>query len=291
MQEHFHEDPYAHQYEAGAAFGPVSKEARQIILEKDQRLVNEIKKSGGFDTYVDRNPEVLDAFTDKKPFLCCMDERTGEGTIRIPGSGIGIEDPKDRELFKARLTAAGVEGVYSHDQCGAVNIYAKKNRIDDPRQAAIEFSQNLAAELGVKYLGHLKNSGGHPGGTVYYDTTGRLDTGSAIWQQKMPTGFSVSRNFLNSDEAKDALILAVKIAFGAKGHGAESFTTEHPLTLVGISDEFRESEENFTSDSLRRELEDCYEDIIAAVPEAEGKIAIDGISLPEEIEEDEMMVA
>ena len=292
MNDFSPEFSYEHQYTSGAAFGPASERAKNAIREHDRQIMSEIQRTGGFESYVDEHPEVLTAFTDRKPFLCCMDERTSEGTIHVPGSGIGIEGEEEKNGFKERLQAAGVEGVYSHEGCGAFKLYAEKNGIANTRESAEAHTKKLAEDLGIEYKGFLKTSGEHPGGAVYYDTTGRLDSGSLIWQKNMPTGFTISRSFLSPTEAKAAMVLAVKIAFGEKGHGHESFSEKHPLTLVGISDAFHKTiTEDFTQEFIRRELETCYEEIVAAIPEARGKIFIDGLALPEKIEGEERVAA
>ncbi len=275
---------HEHQFEAGVPFGPATERARDIVLEADRRIAEEIDKVGGMEAYAALHPELKDSFTNERPFLCCMDERTARGTIHVPGSGILLEGPQAQAEFVQRLKDAGVEGIYSHDKCGAAKAYADKHGIDDYDAAAIAYSKDLAMQLGVEYKGHLKTSGEHPGRVVYYDATGHVDTGSRLWQEKMPTGFTVSRNVLDRKEAREALVLAVKIAFGHHGYGPEFFSDKDPLQLIWIADPLAS---DVSSDDLRRELEKSYEEIFAAVPEAKGKIRIDGFTAPAREEEEQ----
>lgn len=242
---------------------------------------------GGMEQYVESQPELAEAFKEQGRDLCCMDERTAKGMLNVPGSGILLEGDDAQTEYRKRLHDAGVEGVYSHDGCGAAKQYAKEHGIEDYNAAAIAYAQDLAAKLGVAYRGHLKTSGDHPGRVVYYDTTGRVNRGSRIWQEKMPTGFGISRNVLSAQEAMDALVLAVKISFGEHGYRPKSFTEEDPLSLIFVADP---ADERTTGGELERELEACYQAILKEVPEAEGKIRIEGFPAPP-IEEKEAEAA
>ena len=116
-----------------------------------------------------------------------------------------------------------------------------------------------------------------------------MNRNTQVWQEKMPTGFAVSRNVLSHEEAIDALVLAVKIAFGEHGYGPEYFSEIDPLSLVYVmreSQDFAQSEE-----MLRKELEDCYEKIVEEIPEARGKIYIEGFRVPEATAEEILEVA
>jgi hypothetical protein len=183
-----------------------------------------------------------------------------------------IEGDTGQEEFGHRLKAAGVDGVYSHDECGAAKAYAKEHGIKDHNQAAIEYAKQLAEKLGVEYKGHLKTSGEHPGRVVYYDATNRLDTSLQVWQEKMPTGFTVTRGVLDQKMAREALVLGAKIAFSEHGYGPKFFSKEDPLTLIYVTDS-----EALSSEELQVELEKCYEEIVATIPEAKDKISIDGM--------------
>ena len=273
---------YEHHYPEGVAFGPASERAREILMEADREILREMDEMGGVENYLDAHPELLEAFTADKPFLCCMDERTAKGTIHVPGSGIGIEGDVAQQAFKDRLKDAEVQGVYSHDGCGAAKIFAEKHGITDFNEAAIQYAQDLAAKLGIPYSGHLKTSGEHPGRAVYYDATGTLDKGNKIWQEKMPTGFAVSRNVLGQHEALEALVLAVQIALGDHGPGAGRFTKEDPLTLMSIGFEPSAQSLSYITDkeNLQSELQLCYERIIETYPDARDRIKIQGFSIP-----------
>lgn len=261
-------------FKAGVQFGPATEQAKKILMREDLKLFDEITEAGGWDEYIERHPELVECFSQEKPYLCCMDERTAKGSIHVPGSGILLEGEEAQAAFRQRLQAENCKGVYSHDSCGAVKLYAQQHQIKDYNQAAQIYARELARTLGVEYMGHLKTSGEHPGRAVYFDATGRLDTGSATWQEKMPTGFTVTRSALSPKEAMESVILGVKIAFSEHGYGPNMFSEKDPMTLVVIG---RDAKETMR---LELELQGELAQIIAAVPAAEGKIRVDGFTEP-----------
>ena len=268
----------------GVPFGPTTETAKEILREEDKRLLREIAKVGGMERYIQNHPEFnKDFFNKEKRCLCCMDERTAKGTLNLPGSGILIEGEKAQEAFRQRLQEAEIEGVYSHDGCGAAKLYAKEHGINDPNKAAVEYAQNLALKLGIEYKGHLKTSGDHPGRVVYYDTTGYLNRESPVWQEKMPTGFAISRHVLNEREGMDALLLAVKIAFSEHGEGFGRFTESDPLSLVYVLPD-TQADQALTQQQLQQELERCYQKLVEELPQIKGKIRIEGFHAPAPVE-------
>ena len=283
---------YERHFSEGAFFGPKTERARDIIFAADKAILKEILRVGGMETYTHQHPELAEAFTDKEACLCCMDERAGKGTLHVPGSGIGIEGEEAQAAFRNSLKEAGIKGVYSHDKCGAAKLYAEKHGIEDYDVAAISYTQDLARKLGVEYKGHVKTSGEHPGRVVYFDTTGELKNGSAVWQEKMPTGFVISRTVLNEQEARDALVLAVKIAFSDHGYGPKFFSEEDPLSLVYIAKPSLDiPQEGFSKEQLQEELRSCYQQILREIPEAAGKIHLDGFTAPDRSLENKELAA
>ncbi|MBI4599251.1 hypothetical protein HY734_03600 [Candidatus Uhrbacteria bacterium] len=287
---------YRDQFEAAVPFGPKTERAKDLIHAYDARILEEMESVGGVASYVERYPELEDAFTDEKPCLCCMDERRAAGTFRVPGSGILLKD-EEKAAFRAELKAVGIKQVYTHTGCGAVQAFAAAHpelstgKTDD--EIARAYGTTLAAELGIEYGGHAKISGDHPGRAAYYDATGRLDTGNAAWQEWMPAGFSITRRILTAEQAMDALVLAVKIAFSEQyeAEGALSddqvkksglaFTKENPFALIYVAKPGESGvDSTFSADVLRAELERCRAAIEAAVPESAGKIRIDGFTAP-----------
>ncbi|MBI2473628.1 hypothetical protein HYV70_03690 [Candidatus Uhrbacteria bacterium] len=274
---------YKPHFGEGIPFGPSTERAKEILREEDKRLLREIANVGGMERYLQSHPEFnKDFFTKEKRCLCCMDERTAKGTLNLPGSGIMIEGEEAQEAFRQRLQEAKIEGVYSHDGCGASKLYAKEHGIDDPNKAAVDYAKDLALKLGIEYKGHLKTSGDHPGRVVYYDTTGYLNRESPIWQEKMPTGFAISRHVLNEREGMDALLLAVKIAFSEHGEGFGRFTESDPLSLIYVLAQ-SEERQNITEQQLQNELHKCYQTLEEEFPQIKGKIRIEGFhaSVPE----------
>ena len=269
---------HEHQFGIAAPFGPETERAKEILNELDRNLLRTIREQGGMDAYLTSHPELHDSFNSQNHDLCCMDERTASGSLSTPGSGILIEGEEAQNAYAERLKAAGIEGVYSHNECGAAILYAKEHGIEDANQAAVAYAQDLAQRLGVAYKGHLKASGVHPGRVVYYDTTGSINRGSPVWQEKMPTGYAISRNVLSEQEAQDALILAVKIAFGDAGYGPTAFTQSDPLSLIYVARPSETVPDSKTS--LEQELLKAYERIEREIPEAKGKIDLQGFTAP-----------
>lgn len=265
-------------FRSGVQFGPATERAKKILMQEDLKLFDQITEAGGWDEYMEGHPELAECFTQEKPYLCCMDERTAKGSIHVPGSGILLEGEEAQAEFRKRLQAENCKGVFSHDNCGAVKLYAQQHGIKDYNQAAQIYARELARSLDVEYLGHLKTSGEHPGRAVYFDATGRLDTGSAVWQEKMPTGFTVTRGALSPKEAMESVILGVKIAFSEHGYGPNMFSEKDPMTLVVIG---RDAQETM---QLQMELQAELPQILAAVPSAEGKIRVDGFTEPSKTE-------
>ena len=277
---------YRSHFGEGIPFGPTTERAKEILREEDKRLLREIAKEGGMERYIQEHPEFKSVFfTKEKRCLCCMDERTAKGTLNLPGSGIMIEGEEAQKAFQQRLKEAQIEGVYSHDQCGAAKLYAKDHHIADPNEAAVAYAKDLALKLGIEYKGHLKTSGDHPGRVVYYDTTGYLNRESATWQEHMPTGFAISRHVLNEREGMNALLLAVKIAFSEHGEGFGRFTESDPLSLVYVLPD-TQADQALTQQQLQQELERCYQKLVEELPQIKGKIRIEGFHAPAPVEEE-----
>lgn len=265
-------------FRSGVPFGPATERAKKILLREDLKILDKITAAGGLEEYVQAHPELGDCFTNEKPYVCCMDERTAKGSIHIPGSGILIEQKSAQADFLLRLKAEGCRGVYSHDNCGAVKLYATQHGLTDYNSAAKEYAKQLSQQLGVEYLGHLKTSGEHPGRAVYIDATGRLDTGSPVWQETMPTGFAVTRGALSATQALESVMLGIKIAFGEHGYGPNMFSDKDPMTLVVIGQDAKETQ------ALQTELLNELPQIIAAIPAAAGKIKVAGFTRPSSTE-------
>ncbi len=103
-----------------------------------------------FGNYIKGLDNLKDAFKSKDRSLRCIDEGC-RGSIRLAGSGILYQD-------KAKSVLSGkIDGIYSHDQCGAAAIYARQNNLDLSKddEYGIEWSKKLAKEMGVPYKGHI----------------------------------------------------------------------------------------------------------------------------------------
>jgi hypothetical protein len=206
--------------------------------------------------------KILDsAFDLKDRRMRCMDEGTAGG-LHLAGSGI-LLDMASAEKFAHE---SGVDGIYSHEECGAAKLYAQKENLDEgfADDYGREWAKALAEKMKVPYLGHIeigsmkRPAGLHVAVTAYYDGTGRFDNSEV---EELPAGFVISRKFLDPDYAKKELAVAVSIAFG--GHGfANKFSKETPFAVVILA----ESEEQ--ADLLKQEA-------VSEIVQYEDRVKID----------------
>jgi len=214
----------------------------------------------GMEKYTSTIPNLKQAFELKDRSLRCIDEGT-PGGLHCAGSGILMDESVAVEEFKK----AGVDGIYSHEECGAAGIYAKQKGLDPAKsdEYGIDFAKRLAKKLNVPYKGHIgiaemaRPSGLHVARVSYYDGTGKFDPSKA---KDLPNGFVVDRNHHSKEYALQEMKVSINIALGSHGFG-EKFTTEQPFMLIAVGDE-----------NLKKELEP-----LAA--EFSGRVKIDGFTL------------
>ncbi|MDO8493259.1 MAG: hypothetical protein Q7S19_01805 [bacterium] len=205
--------------------------------QESQALFSTIHRMG-LRSYLEGLSNLSEAFNLQDRSVRCIDEGT-PGGIHIAGSGI-LLDTKDNEAKLVRvieeLRGAGVDGVYSHEGCGAAALYAEKV-MDNPAGAkdyAIKWAEELASELGVPYRGHIEKLSRpkefHNARIAYFDGSGKFDP---FRIKDIPDGFIVSRYYLDRDYAKEELAIALSIAFGH--HGLEDrFTKDDPFIIAPI---------------------------------------------------------
>ena len=169
--------------------------------------------------------------------LRCIDEGTPHG-VHLCGSGILLGEPEADAVVK-KMMADGLEGITSHEECGAAKIAAEKaGNTGDIETYTKEWAEKLAERLGLPYAGHTpitamkRPAGHHIARVAYYDSTGRFDY-SAV--PELPAGFIISRKYLTPMQAQDELRLALSIATGAHGFG-ERLTAEEPFLILVIAD-------------------------------------------------------
>jgi hypothetical protein len=196
-------------------------------------VLRKLKELGG-QKYFETIPNISRALQLKDKNLRCIDEGT-IGGIHLAGSGILLN--LDQAISFCQK--AEIKGVYSHAECGAAKIYAKKESLD-PAEAdefGIEWAKTLAEKLKIPYLGHLeisqmaRSSGLHTAVAVYYDGTGEFDCSQVA---ELPKGFIISRRYLDSDYAKLELKMAIEIALGSHGFG-QKFSIRDPFIIVVLA--------------------------------------------------------
>ena len=189
------------------------------------RQINEV----GVQSYFENLPQIEQAFQLRDRGLRCIDERT-PGGLHMAGSGI-----LDQERAVKLVPEAQIDGIYSHEGCGAAAFFAKQAGLDvlQADNYGIEWAKKLAAETGVPYVDHRKvDKPFHYARVAYYDGTGRFNTDSV---EGLPPGFVISRRFLDAQSALNELGIVRSIALGDHGFGLK-FTPESPLLVVAVGD-------------------------------------------------------
>lgn len=186
--------------------------------ERQQPLFDKIR-TAGFEAYVKSLPDAERLFALRDHNLRCIDEGT-PGGLHAAGSGILMEKEAAAQFAKA----AEVDGVWSHEGCGAAALFTKEHG-QDPKfsdQIAQSWAKELARRLNVPYRGHVakselrRPSEFHNARVVYYDKTGRFDPSAS---PDVPNGFVVTRRYNRPENAARDLDVAIFIALGDHGFG------------------------------------------------------------------------
>ncbi len=208
--------------------------SKNKLFKKEQPLCEKIYKQN-FSDYFDSLPKHEQAFNPEDRSIRCIDEGTPQG-IHIAGSGILLSL---EEVGRIISDIDEVDGIYSHENCDIAALEVERKSIDkDPNKLAQRAAKEIAAEVNLPYLGHISSENmKRPADTrtarvVYYDGTGSFD-----WSQVdgLPTGVTISREYLYSDYAKDELEISLDIAFGNSGFG-NLFTSDNPLLIIILAE-------------------------------------------------------
>ncbi len=175
-----------------------------------------------------------EAFELKDHSLRCMDEGT-PGGIHMAGSGI-----LDKRAATELVRRAGVTGISSHAGCGAAALFARREGLDPSKadEYGIVWAKELADDAGVPYVGHIGSESMarpaelHIARVAYFDGTGQFDPSQV---KDLPSGFVISRKFMEAPYAKQEADIAVSIALGEHGFG-DRLTEESPFYLVAVGD-------------------------------------------------------
>ena len=212
--------------------------------------------------YIEVLQNLASAFKLDDRHLRCMDEGT-PGGIHAAGPLILKDVEEAVEILRGK-----VDGVTSHEECGACTLYATQNNLD--KQESDEYgkirAKELAEKLSVPYS-HIKlenmarPSGLHIARCTYYDTTLSFDPSKV---EKLPLGFVISRG-LYSDKKypQTELEVSIKIALGEHGFG-EKFTADSPFYVVCVA-------------SDESELEKLQEEAREVGERFSGRVKVDGI--------------
>lgn len=221
------------------------------MWEKGLPLINELNNKGA-QQFFQSLPNYDKLLTLEDKCVRCMDEGT-TGGVHMAGSGILLE----LDEAATALKLAGVEGIYTHEDCSASRIYSQNEGLDPAYadQYAQEWAKEICEKTGIPYKGHIavgemKRPGGlHIAQAIYYDATGKFNNSAP----GIPAGFVISRKYLEAEYAKKELGVAISIALGDHGFG-DHFTEKTPLFVIIVTEQKEEA------DKLRAEVASIIED-------------------------------
>lgn len=231
------------------------KKEIQKFWDEQENIFREIYKSG-VKNYIKKIEGLDEAFGSNDRCVRCIDERT-PGGYHAAGSGILLSEEKKREFIE-KVKSSGVQGVYSHKGCGAAKIYAELNGLDTDHsdEYGKKWAEKISKEMNVPYKGHIGGEGKdalfgpddfHIARAIYYDGTGLFDYSKV---KELPPGFTISRKYLDAENAKKEVGVAVSIALGGHGFG-KRITKESPLVIIVIGDS---ADSEFTRNKLQAEI-------------------------------------
>lgn len=234
---------------------------------REQSEIVEKMLEVGVGKYFKNIPDIDKAFKSEDKCLRCIDEGTCGG-IHVAGSGILLGEGKMLEYLKS----GDIDGIYSHEDCGAAALYVKNYNLDasQAENYAVDWAIKLAQKLNIPYKGHIlinemkRPKGLHVARVLYYDATGSFDSAKV---SQLPRGFTVSRKFLNAADALEEALLAFKIASGEHGFG-EKISQNHPFVIIPIASS---GDPQFSLENLTNELKEITEN-------GKGKVVVDGFA-------------
>jgi hypothetical protein len=206
--------------------------SNQSFWDEQQPRFDIIEKDG-MQSFVQTIPNFSEAFVLQDRTLRCMDEGT-PGGIHAAGSCI-LMTQDEAIAFAAH---ANLDGISSHQSCGACGLYAKDAHVheNDPDACGPEWSQKFAELVHLPYTGSIEAKDMHRPADMhiariaYYDGTGSFDYARVF---ELPPGFVISRAFFDPAYAAKEATIAASIALGHHGFG-DAFTKGHPFRLVAI---------------------------------------------------------
>lgn len=228
------------------------------------RQINEV----GVQSYFENLPELKKAFAPIDRGLRCIDEGT-PGGVHMAGSGI-----LDQKAASNFVRHAQVDGIYSHEGCGAAALYAKNMGLDASQSDnyGVEWAKKLAEQAGVPYKGHIdfdqmnRPKETHDARVVYYDGTGKFDP---TLVNGLPKGFVISRRYLDPKYSQQELEIAISIALGHEGFG-DKFSRENPFWILTVGNN---QDKHLSGEILSKEVAEVLKN-------KKGRVTSFGFSAP-----------
>jgi hypothetical protein len=214
---------------------PLSQELIRKYWDQQESTYAKIYKLG-MREFVNQNTNSKDAFTCYDGKLCCIDEGT-TGQEHLAGVGILWENQEELKIY---IKKAKIKKIFSHANCGAAVLYAKKNNLDVSKsdEYSKEYAKNLAKELGLAWEHMEENNVNRPKSfhvarIIYYDGTNHFDYTLA---KCFPPGFEVSRGMTNAKNAFEEVKLCCSMILDPN-YGFGAFVDEfNPIVICPIGD-------------------------------------------------------
>jgi len=211
-----------------------AKGDRLLLWEKQGAVLDPLYRNGA-EQFFASPPDSESCFRLHDRHIRCIDEGT-PGGIHCAGSGILLGEEATLKMFERAMP----DFIYSHEECGAVALWAKKTG-RNPAGAgkyAIEWVEKISARAGIQH-GHLaignmaRPAGLHIARVIYLDGTGKFDSRGV---SGVPAGFQISCRYLDPEYAAEELRVSISIALGEHGFGMDLITHDSPLLLIVIGD-------------------------------------------------------
>jgi len=134
--------------------------------------------------------DIMTAFKEKTGCVCCMDDRTEDGQLRLAGSWILLAEEIWIDWVAKILKNHDVEEVTSHDDCWAARLYSELKWLDVSKsdEYAKDFSKKLAEKAELPYR-HIKVDYPHAARCIYVDFTNRFNP---MWIHGLPKWFEIT---------------------------------------------------------------------------------------------------
>ena len=161
--------------------------------------------------------DIMTAFKEKTGCVCCMDDRTEDGQLRLAGSGILLAEEIWIDGIVKIMKDYKVDEVTSHDDCWAAKLYSESKNLDISKsdEYAKEFSKQLAKKADLPYR-HIKVDNPHAARCIYVDFTNRFNP---KWIHGLPKGFEITARGLPLKHIIDEISVAYQIATWEHGFG------------------------------------------------------------------------